>query len=105
MTRPMPAVIATALLTLGTVALATAAAGYVLGHHRGRRASQRENARLAARLDTFTSILRPLPANLRLGRRGVNLSDEDLAVLALLVQHPGPDGEQLLALESSFHSQ
>lgn len=101
----MPAVVATALLAVSTVALATAAAGYVLGHHLGRRASQQENARLTARLDTFTTVLRSLPANVRLGRRAVIFSAQDLATLAILVQHPGPDGEQLLALESAFHSQ
>ncbi|MER6830895.1 hypothetical protein ABT352_33215 [Streptosporangium sp. NPDC000563] len=99
----MPAVIATALLAAAGIAVATAAAGYVLGQRQGRRQGQRENARLTARLDTFTTILRPLPANLRAGRRGVHLSDADLATLALLVSHPGPDGEQLLALESTFH--
>ncbi|MEV7011751.1 hypothetical protein [Streptosporangium sp. NPDC051022] len=100
----MPAVVASVLAANAALLLGAAAIAYMAGHRRGRRENRQEIARLTARLGTFTRILRPLPASLQLGNKGVRLPPEDLATLAILVRHPGPDGEQILALEATFNS-
>ncbi|GHE32047.1 hypothetical protein GCM10017673_38530 [Streptosporangium violaceochromogenes] len=84
------------------VAFAAAFTAYRAGRWAGRRESRREIARLAARLDTFTQILRPLAVSLQFGAGRFRLPAEDLATLAILVHHPGPDGERLLAMEADL---
>ncbi|GAA2691764.1 hypothetical protein [Nonomuraea recticatena] len=88
------------------VAPVVAAAAYLAclaGMRCGRRAGERERARLAARLETFTTILRPVAAAARAGKPGARLTPHDVAVLALLVDEPGEDCERLVELEALFH--
>ncbi|GAA4209516.1 hypothetical protein GCM10022252_76160 [Streptosporangium oxazolinicum] len=88
-------------ITVVTVALSIALA--LLCQERRRAAVlRRELARTRARLETLTGILAPIPEQLLAGKRP-RLSPQDLATIAVLVEHDGPEGEQLLALEAAFH--
>ncbi|MET8006207.1 hypothetical protein [Nonomuraea glycinis] len=65
-------------------------------------ADSAERKRLTARLDTLTTALTPIVVRARTGWP-LFISRRDLATVTLLVEHPGPDGEQLVHLEQSFH--
>lgn len=70
-----------------------------------RRLARREaaeNARLRARLDTYGRVLSPLPDAVRAGR-ALMLPPRDLAVLSLLIEEEGPEGDEIAALEELFH--
>ncbi|GAA2411821.1 hypothetical protein GCM10010404_82180 [Nonomuraea africana] len=83
--------------------MAVAYLAFLVGSRVGRREGDRERRRLAQRLDTFTTILRPVAVAARTGKRGCRLSPRDIAVLALLVDEPGEDGDLLAELEAMFH--
>ncbi|GAB2468316.1 hypothetical protein GCM10027187_40630 [Streptosporangium sandarakinum] len=85
------------------LAMPAAAACYLLGVRVGRAAAARELVRLERRLETFTVVLRPLADAVRVGEYNVALPVQDMAVLALLVDEPGGDGDTLAALERAFH--
>ncbi|WP_449060606.1 hypothetical protein [Planomonospora algeriensis] len=85
------------------LAMAAALAAYAVGVRCGRARGERERARLARRVETFTTILRPVAAAARVGRLRFWLPPRDLAVLSVLVEEPGEDGEALAALEEMFH--
>ncbi|MBG0818258.1 hypothetical protein [Planomonospora sp. ID82291] len=91
-------------VVISPVMLAVGALAFLVGAKVGRAHSAREVARLKARLGTFARVLAPLPQALRAGRGGAFIARQDLAVLALLVEHEGPDGEQLVALEEVFRN-
>ncbi|TMR13824.1 hypothetical protein ETD86_30130 [Nonomuraea turkmeniaca] len=84
------------------VVAAVATLTYLIGVRVGRARQDREVKRLRARLATFTTVLAPLPAAMRSGRGGAFIPRDQLAVLALLVEHEGPDGEKLVELEQSL---
>ncbi|MEU4229425.1 hypothetical protein AB0F17_34455 [Nonomuraea sp. NPDC026600] len=83
---------------VGAVATLT----YLIGVRVGRSRQEREVKRLKARLATFATVLAPLPAAMRSGQGGAFIRRDQLATLALLVEHEGPDGEQLVELERSL---
>lgn len=68
------------------------------------RDARAECARLRARLATYTRILGPLPGAIRTGR-AVVIPPPDLAVLALLIEQDGPEGDEIAALERLLHEQ
>ncbi|WP_433541991.1 hypothetical protein ACQP10_38210 (plasmid) [Streptosporangium sandarakinum] len=72
-----------------------------IGVQAGRRAAARETARLRQCLGTFTHVLAPLPDAARTD--GVYfLYGSDLAILALLVTHGGPEADGVADLETLF---
>ncbi|MFC4014697.1 hypothetical protein ACFOY2_46255 [Nonomuraea purpurea] len=76
---------------------------YMVGARAGRAAGERERGRLAQRLETFTTILRPVAAAARQGKPGFRMPPQDIAVLTLLVDLPGEDGDKIAELEALFH--
>ncbi|MFD9948752.1 hypothetical protein ACFWYW_47125 [Nonomuraea sp. NPDC059023] len=91
-----------ALLVIAVNVVLIAAIAVACDARRHAAALRRENRRLAARLATFTRVLEPLPAMLR-GEPGAEIPAEQLAVLALLVEQEGPEGDRLAMLEVAFH--
>ncbi|WP_043637097.1 hypothetical protein [Nonomuraea candida] len=77
---------------------------YLVGRRAGRVAGERERKRLAQRLETFTTILRPVAQAIRDGKPSFQMGAQDRAVLAVLVAEPGEDGDKLAALEGEFHA-
>ncbi|MFI9845064.1 hypothetical protein ACIHFD_49155 [Nonomuraea sp. NPDC051941] len=69
---------------------------------RNVRNLRRETKRLQARLETYHRILAPLPDAVR-ADQALRIPPADMAVLALLIEQAGPDGDELAALERMFH--
>ncbi|MER5649600.1 hypothetical protein [Streptosporangium sp. NPDC002524] len=84
-------------------AAAVAWLAYLAGKKTGAAREAAETARLAARLETFTRILAPLPETMRRGAVWCDIPQEDLATLALLVAHPDDVGETLVDLEARLN--
>lgn len=94
----------TAVPILAILAVCSVSACAVALRRRSRRltATTRELHRMQARLQTFIGVLAPIPGQVRAGGP-IRLTSRDLATIAVLVEHEGPEGEQLLALEALFH--
>ncbi len=86
------------LLTIAAVAYVA----YQLGSHGEHIRSRREVGRLQQRLETFARLLAPIGPALKAGDESFYIPKRDLAVLALLVEHPGQDGETLAAMEEDL---
>ncbi|MCK2222075.1 hypothetical protein MF672_050965 (plasmid) [Actinomadura sp. ATCC 31491] len=97
MTGPWPA-----LLTIAVAAGLSVLLALWCDARRHVERERAENLRLRARLATITGILAPLPDAVRAGRAAV-IPPNDLAVLALLVEQEGPDGDEIAALEVLLH--
>ncbi|MGW2220129.1 hypothetical protein ACWCSD_34515 [Nonomuraea sp. NPDC001684] len=76
---------------------------FLLGRRAGRASGERERKRLASRLETFATILAPAAQAIREGKPRFRMSEQDKAVLALLVTDPGEDGDRIAELEQMFH--
>ncbi|MFG1976959.1 hypothetical protein ACGFJC_47170 [Nonomuraea fuscirosea] len=89
------------LVTAAAVTLSVLLALWCDARRHARR-ERAENARLRARLATYTRILAPLPDAVRAGRAAV-IPPHELTALALLVEQEGPDGDDIAALELLLH--
>lgn len=90
-------------LVTTVVLTATAYAAGRFDRRRERDQLKRELAHARQRLDTFATLLQPFAQAVREGSRDIRMAPEDMTAVALLVQHAGPDGEELVALDRQFH--
>ncbi|WP_433513878.1 hypothetical protein ACQP2T_61740 [Nonomuraea sp. CA-143628] len=65
--------------------------------------AEQENQGLAGRLARLRQVLTPIAARARTGQDLV-IARKDLAILAVLVEHEGPEADALVELEDSFNS-
>ncbi|MEU4513165.1 hypothetical protein AB0G05_27025 [Nonomuraea wenchangensis] len=64
--------------------------------------AEQETQRLAGRLTRLRQVLAPIAARARTGQ-DLHIARRDLAVIAVLVEHDGPEADALVALEDSLH--
>ncbi|QSI50002.1 hypothetical protein [Thermobispora bispora] len=75
----------------------------ILAYRAGWACARAELARLRRRQEMYADLLRPLTKAIRAGQDSVDLPREHLALLTLLAEHPGPDGDALVALQADLY--
>lgn len=78
-------------------------AAYAAGRFDRRRREQRDLSHAQQRLAALTELLQPIADAVSGGNYQPRVTRGQLAQIALLVQHDGPDGDELAALERQFH--